>query len=231
MSKRHFLGIAVVLGALAVPLNYNIIVNYEQVAATSATVDEQTAYQEAVARVREMQKLAEANPSVTYPGLATYLKNLADDVEEYGKYSNPSDVIAALNEAVEGVSYLLGVNRTATVAADNVSNARVAESANASSVRTVAAEPTQVAQTEIKLTVAAPETTADTKTAGDDYVADEKTDVVLAQAEVENQPEVPKTSAPESAKASYAGLIVAGVAVVLSTIVASVAIVAAKKKQ
>jgi len=227
MSKGHILGVVALLGAAILPLNYNIIINHEQVAAYNVFSSE--ALDEAISRAETARDLAKVNPSEVYPGIAEYLDALINDAKTHD-YENTDDVIAALDEASEAVPYLLGLNMKPVaqtkVDPKTVEQKTVSTDVKATANTTPKAEAVQaVAQVEVKVEPAKEEETTTAK------AEDEKSDT---QKETETQPEVaelPKTGAVEDEKLGLASLMLAGAAVVVSTIAAAIAVVYAKKRQ
>lgn len=260
MSKRQILGVVGLLGAVTIPLNYNIFINFEQVAAENIFADEKVAYDEAVEKVRDLQEVAEKNKSEVYPGLDLYLGELADELDgHYGQLDEEStkEAMAAMNEAVEAVPYLLGLNRKQPVTnksrAYNTDSSVVAlnDKASVSDDEIANATKSEVAQTDVKIEVkkensvvansvkeeasnATAKAEVKTEKAADEQVAQAEGKAPEAQKEVESQSEVaelPKTGTVEEKKIGVAGLIVTGVVVVISTIAASVAVLASRKKK
>ncbi len=257
MSKRQILGVAGLLGAVAIPLNYNIFINCGQAAAENIFAAEKQALETSVERaseVLEQAREAEKQKTVesqTYPGLAGYVEKLIDDTK---KYPVNADMIDALDEASEAIPYLLGLNRTQTVGVERketTTQSKVATYSRTSDAEKVAVasepkvapvevspetKPQQVAQTGVKVEVKS-ETVKSTETVNvPTEVApveqsDEKSVEVQSEAEKNEEVlELPKTGATEEKKISVAGLIIAGVTVVVATITGAVAVVVSKRK-
>lgn len=233
MSKGQILGVVALLGAVILPFNYNIIINSEQAAAYNIFSDE--ALDEAISRAETVRDLAKANPSEVYPGIVEYLDALISDAKMH-EYENTDEVIAALDEAVEAVPYLLGLNMKPVVRSQVEPKTVEQSRANAEAKATVGAVPKAeavqaVTQVEVKVESDKEEKTTD-KVEKNEKI--EKVEKTVDQKETEVQSEVaelPKTGAVEDGKLGLASLLLAGAAVVVSTIAAAVAVVYAKKRQ
>lgn len=251
MSKKQILGVVVLLSVAAIPLSYNTFINCEQAVAGNIFADEKAEFEQALKRAEEAKKLAETYKSELYPGLDEYITLLIGQAGQYGDYKNTEEVTAALNEAAEAIPYLLGINRReATVSTNDTRSSRDATGAE-SKIEVQTNEPKQVAQAEVQARVenGAPAETTTTNNNGvaakteaepvanNDLGSNEATKQVEAEggnSENEDAPEevaeLPNTGVVEESKMSYAGLIIAGVAVIISTVVASIVVVAAKRK-
>lgn len=250
MSKKQILGVVALLSVAAISLSYNTFINCEQVVAGNIFADEKAEFEQALKRAEEAKKLAETYKSELYPGLDEYITSLIGQAGQYGDYKNTEEVTAALNEAAEAIPYLLGINRReATVSTNDTRSSRDATGAE-SKIEVKTNEPKQVAQTEVQARVEneAPAETTTTNNgtavktetepvANNDLGSNGATKQVEAEggnSENEDAPEevaeLPNTGVVEESKMSYAGLIIAGVAVIISTVVASIVVVAAKRK-
>jgi len=230
MSKRQILGVAGLLSAAILPLNYNIIINHEQVEAYNIFSEE--ALDEAIERAETARDLAKANTSEVYPGIAEYLDTLINDAKTHD-YENTDEVIAALDEASEAVPYLLGLNMTPTVQARENIETKTAELSNVN-VGATAVEATPKA--EVAQAVAQAEMKAEPANEENAVAAETEAEEVDSKKlqESETQPEVaelPKTGAAEEKKLGIASLLLAGAAVVVSTIAAAIAVIYAKRHQ
>lgn len=240
MLKKRILGVVVVPMMLAIPATYNIIINSEQAAAFV----EEGVLEAAIERAKVAAELARENPSDVYPGLAEYVDGLVRDVETHD-YVNMEVAVEALNDAAESIPLLLKsgkkpeqkvsstLSRKSEAMAMNLEESELVSKdvkeekpavavGNTSAKKVEAAESAPVQKTQVATMVKTEEKTAET-------VAN--TGVQL-KVEVEDTPvELPKTGAPEENKISVAGLVAAGVTVVIATALASMVIIRAKRKK
>lgn len=211
MLKKRFLGAIILPAVLAVPSMYNIICSDGQVMAYA----DQTTVDLAISKARKAAELAGQNPSEYYPGLAEYIEQLISEIET-NDYANMEVAVEALNEATESVPLLLGINAAG--------EKRVAVQSNKSESKLATQQKADRQAVRVKVEVQ--------PKSEDKQVAEavEKQEKVAESQSVANEPvELPKTGAPEN-KLSIAGLIAAGITVVVATALAAGVIIRAKRK-
>ncbi len=217
---------------------------------TVAITTSQANKAEILEKAKEAKKLAQQNPSTTYPGLDKYIGKLIDGVEK-NKYANADEALAALEEATEAIPLLLEVkvdNNVAKSNAERTESVVKTQSQQNAKVETPKVETVQAQKIEVVETKSA--TTTETKTetkveaktvkanAKDEAkltdttikveVADEKQpENSPAEAKQDETVELPKTG--EEKKAGVGVLILAGIVVVLATVGMTVLIVKGKK--
>lgn len=206
MSKTRILGALV----LAMGISFGAAMP-NSAFATSKTLAELTA------EAKSAQKYAAGHSSAEYPGMSKYLQKLINFAEA-DKIENEAELIKALDEAMMAMP-LIYPEMTKTVATSvqalNLSEpVEVAEVTTAEATN-MASEPT-LATTVALTVVAEDEPTAEDAPAAQDYAES-----------VEAAVDLPNTG--ETRRAGLGELILAGAAVVLGTIGATVLIVRSRK--